>query len=344
MCSAPSASTAPLSRTSVARARVWSSGSAAPARAAALRPSWAPTSLSGPLLRSQGRDGLARGQLRRGAHQVRHRHHDHDAGRLHPRHQPLRQRRSSRRRRARRGLRRPLHPARPGNPWTPRRTRTRGRRRRTGGGEDRRGRRHASGHPPVPGLRRPHQRRRRGRLRGRRPAPRRVLPPRRHRRAPRCATQPLTPPARQHPEGTPMNTTPSTTSRVAIVTGGSGGIGRVTAERLAADGQNLAIIYAGNDVTAKSVVEDITAAGGSAIAIKADLDRMHRVNIRGTFVVNQQAARRVRSGGAIVNFSSTVVKLALPTYTAYAATKGAVDAVSVVLAKELHGRDITVNA
>ena len=56
----------------------------------------------------------------------------------------------------------------------------------------------------------------------------------------------------------------------------------------------------------------------------ADLDRMHRVNIRGTFVVNQQAARRVRSGGAIINFSSTVVKLALPTYSAYAATKGAV--------------------
>lgn len=76
----------------------------------------------------------------------------------------------------------------------------------------------------------------------------------------------------------------------------------------------------------------------------ADLDRMHRVNIRGTFVVNQQAARRVRRGGAIINFSSTVVKLALPTYAAYAATKGAVDAVSLVLAKELHGRDITVNA
>ncbi|MDQ3946897.1 MAG: SDR family oxidoreductase [Actinomycetota bacterium] len=184
-----------------------------------------------------------------------------------------------------------------------------------------------------------------------------------------------------------MSTTDITTSRVAIVTGGSGGIGRVTAERLAADGQKVAIVYAGNDVTAKSVVEDITAAGGSAIAIKADvadetamaeafdtverefggvdvvvhaagimllsplaeldladLDRMHRVNIRGTFVVNQQAARRVRSGGAIINFSSTVVKLALPTYAAYAATKGAVDAVSLVLAKELHGRDITVNA
>jgi len=71
---------------------------------------------------------------------------------------------------------------------------------------------------------------------------------------------------------------------------------------------------------------------------------MQRTNVRGTFVVSQQAARRVRSGAAIVNFSSSVVKLALPTYTACAATKGAVDAMTLILAKELRGRDITVNA
>jgi 3-oxoacyl-[acyl-carrier protein] reductase len=75
-----------------------------------------------------------------------------------------------------------------------------------------------------------------------------------------------------------------------------------------------------------------------------DFDRMHRTNVRGTFVVDQQAARRVRAGGAIINFSSSVVKIALPSYTAYAATKGAVDAVTLILAKELRGRDITVNA
>jgi 3-oxoacyl-[acyl-carrier protein] reductase len=74
------------------------------------------------------------------------------------------------------------------------------------------------------------------------------------------------------------------------------------------------------------------------------LDRMHRTNIRGTFVVNREAARRVRPGGAIINFSSSVTKLALPTYTAYAASKGAVDAMTLTLAKELRGRDITVNA
>lgn len=75
-----------------------------------------------------------------------------------------------------------------------------------------------------------------------------------------------------------------------------------------------------------------------------DLDRMHRTNIRGTFVVGQQAARRVRSGGAIINFSTSVVGLSLPTYGAYAASKGAVEAMTLILARELRGRDITVNA
>ena len=76
----------------------------------------------------------------------------------------------------------------------------------------------------------------------------------------------------------------------------------------------------------------------------ADLDRMLRTNVRGTFAVSQQAARRVRAGGAIINFSTSVTKIAAPTYTAYAATKGAVDAMTLILAKEMRGRDVTVNA
>ena len=75
-----------------------------------------------------------------------------------------------------------------------------------------------------------------------------------------------------------------------------------------------------------------------------DFDHMHRTNVRGTFVVSQQAARRVRTGGAIINFSTSIVKIALPTYAAYAATKGAVDAMTLILAKEMRGRDVTVNA
>ena len=75
-----------------------------------------------------------------------------------------------------------------------------------------------------------------------------------------------------------------------------------------------------------------------------DFDRMHRTNVRGTFVVSQLAARRLRPGGALVNFSTSVTRLQQPTYSAYAATKGAVEAMTLVLARELRGRDVTVNA
>ena len=75
----------------------------------------------------------------------------------------------------------------------------------------------------------------------------------------------------------------------------------------------------------------------------AELDAVHRTNIRGTFVVDQQAARRLCPGGAIVNFSTSVVGLQFPAYGAYVASKGAVEALTLILARELRGRDITVN-
>jgi 3-oxoacyl-[acyl-carrier protein] reductase len=73
-------------------------------------------------------------------------------------------------------------------------------------------------------------------------------------------------------------------------------------------------------------------------------DNTYRVNVRGTFLVSQQAVRRLRRGGSLVNFSSSVVPLGLPTYAAYAASKGAIEALTPVLVKELRGRDVTVNA
>ena len=68
------------------------------------------------------------------------------------------------------------------------------------------------------------------------------------------------------------------------------------------------------------------------------------VNLRGTFHVLREAARRIRRGGRIINFSSSVVGLLQPTYGIYAATKAAVEALTSVLAKELRGREVTVNA
>jgi 3-oxoacyl-[acyl-carrier protein] reductase len=93
----------------------------------------------------------------------------------------------------------------------------------------------------------------------------------------------------------------------------------------------------------------VNTAGIMALSPLADLDldefdKIQRTNVRGTIVVSQQAARRVRPGGAIINFSTSVVKIALPGYAAYAASKGAVDALTSILAKEMRGRDVTVNA
>jgi len=176
-------------------------------------------------------------------------------------------------------------------------------------------------------------------------------------------------------------------TRVALVTGGSGGIGRAVAEKLAASGLAVAVHYASNRAAADATVAGIVSAGGRAIAVAGDvadeqamadvfdrtqdafggidvvvntagimllspiatldlaeLDRMHRTNIRGTFIVDQLAANRVRSGGAIINFSTTVTRTSFPTYGAYVASKAAVEGMTLVLARELRGRDITVNA
>lgn len=73
-------------------------------------------------------------------------------------------------------------------------------------------------------------------------------------------------------------------------------------------------------------------------------DRIARANIRGTFLVAREAARRVRGGGSIVLFSTSITRLQSPNYGAYAMSKGAVEALPLILARELAGRDITVNA
>ncbi len=76
----------------------------------------------------------------------------------------------------------------------------------------------------------------------------------------------------------------------------------------------------------------------------ASFDRHIAVNLKGTFNTLREAAKRLRGGGRIVNFSSSVVGMLMPTYGVYVATKAAVEGLTSVLAKELRGRNITVNA
>ena len=175
-------------------------------------------------------------------------------------------------------------------------------------------------------------------------------------------------------------------TRVALVTGGSGGIGKAVVRRLAADGYAVAVHYAGNKSRADALVEEVVAAGGRAISVGGDVadeqamidafdaverafggidvvvntagvmilgpvaeyslddfDTLVRTNVRGTFVVSQQAARRVRDGGAIITFSTSVTRTQFPHYGAYVASKSAVEGLTMILARELRGRNITVN-
>ena len=76
----------------------------------------------------------------------------------------------------------------------------------------------------------------------------------------------------------------------------------------------------------------------------AAFDRQVAVNLKGTFNTLREAAKHLRDGGRIINFSSSVVGLLQPTYGVYAATKAAVEAMTSILAKELRGRNISVNS
>jgi 3-oxoacyl-[acyl-carrier protein] reductase len=73
-------------------------------------------------------------------------------------------------------------------------------------------------------------------------------------------------------------------------------------------------------------------------------DRQIAVNLKGSFNTMREASRRLRDGGRIVNFSTSVVGTKMENYGVYAATKAAVETLTAIQSKELRGRGITVNA
>lgn len=182
----------------------------------------------------------------------------------------------------------------------------------------------------------------------------------------------------------------SNSNQGAIVTGGSRGIGRAIALRLAADGFAVLVNYVSDEQQAERTVQDILAAGGRASAEQGDVadpadvarmfdvaqerfgeikvvansagvmpllpilpqdaaglerfDRVIRTNLRGAYLVLGQAAARLQRGGRIIALSTSVIPMAFPGYGPYIASKAGVECFVRVLANELRGRGITVNA
>lgn len=175
--------------------------------------------------------------------------------------------------------------------------------------------------------------------------------------------------------------------KVAIVTGASRGIGAEIAKRLSADGFAVVVNYANSAREADSLVAELVADGGQAIAVKANVadttevramfdvaeqklgkvdvlvnnagimktmpiaetsdelfEQTFAINTRGTFNTLREASARMNDGGRIINFSSSALALNIPGYAIYNATKAAVESFTHVFAKELRGRNITVNA
>ena len=181
---------------------------------------------------------------------------------------------------------------------------------------------------------------------------------------------------------------------ILLITGASRGIGAATAVLAAQQGWAVAVNYASNASAANHVVQQIQAAGGTAIAVQADVgdeaqilrmfaevdnklgrisglvnnagvvdvtakveaqswsrwERMMRINVLGSFACAREAVKRMStahggSGGSIVNVSSAAARLGAPgQYVDYAASKSAIDAFTIGLAKEVANEGIRVNA
>ena len=176
---------------------------------------------------------------------------------------------------------------------------------------------------------------------------------------------------------------------IMIVTGGSQGIGAAVARMAGARGYAVALTYQSNKVLADAVVSEITAAGGKAIAVQAEmadeasivalfrtvdvtlgpvtvlvnnaggpgptckldaitgaiLDQVLAVNVKAPFLLIREAAARMTAGGSIVNVSSRAAELGgAGEWVHYAASKGAMDSLTIGASRELAPRGIRVNA
>ena len=123
----------------------------------------------------------------------------------------------------------------------------------------------------------------------------------------------------------------------------------VTAQADIADPAQVARMFASAETAFGGVDVLVNNAGVMQLATIGDSDDAlfdHKVaiNLKGTFNTLREASKRLRTGGRIINVSSSVVGLLQPTYGVYAATKAAVEAMTSILAKELRGRNITVNS
>lgn len=175
-------------------------------------------------------------------------------------------------------------------------------------------------------------------------------------------------------------------NKVAVVTGGSRGIGAEISLCLAEAGAKVVVNYVKNQQTADQICQVITQAGGECLAVKADISnpadvkmlfdqatahfgrvdilvnnagilifkpiadvsdgefkQIFDINVNGVFYTLREAATRLADNGRVVNISSTVTRLMLPKYGIYAATKGAVEQLTRVFAKEVGEKGITAN-